>query len=72
MDAGVVLTPTAVDVQIVKTVDKSTFSNTTSEIITWTLNYKNNGPATAENVRIIDELPQSMVFVSSVPSAVQT
>jgi uncharacterized repeat protein (TIGR01451 family) len=51
------------DVQITKSVDRSTFPNKTGELITWTLNYKNNGPSIAKDVVIIDTLPISLQFV---------
>lgn len=65
--------PTAVDVQILKSVDKPTFVNNTGEIITWTLNYKNNGPATATGVVIVDILPKELTYLlGSVDGAVYT
>jgi uncharacterized repeat protein (TIGR01451 family) len=64
--------PNMADVQITKTVDRSTFSNKTGELITWTLNYKNNGPSAAENVVITDTLPRYLELVSSNPTATKT
>jgi uncharacterized repeat protein (TIGR01451 family) len=48
------------DVTIVKSVDKTWFVNSTGEIITWTLNYKNNGPSAATAVKVKDTMPASV------------
>jgi uncharacterized repeat protein (TIGR01451 family) len=50
------------DIQIIKSVDKATFPNNTWEIVKWTLQYKNNGPITAEKVVISDQLPKEFSF----------
>jgi uncharacterized repeat protein (TIGR01451 family) len=57
--------PAQADVQITKSVDRPTFPNTVGERITWTLTYKNNGPAAAENVVVVDILPESLRKVVS-------
>lgn len=51
------------DVTITKSVDKPSFINTTGEIITWKLDYKNNGPDAAKDVIITDMLPAWLEFV---------
>lgn len=48
------------DLQITKDVDPAVFANQTGKVITWTINYKNNGPDTAYNVVIADVLPESL------------
>lgn len=50
------------DVQITKIVDRPQFPNTTGEIITWTLNYQNNGPNVANDVTIEDILPDGLIY----------
>ena len=37
--------------------------NNTGEIITWTLNYKNNGLVTATKVVIVDILPKELSYL---------
>jgi uncharacterized repeat protein (TIGR01451 family) len=61
--------PNQADVMITKTVDKPIFPNVTWELITWTLNYKNNGPLTATGVVVTDQLPSGLTYVSSIPTA---
>gem|GEM_PF-5932599 len=60
------------DMQITKSVDRSTFPNKTGELITWTLNYRNNQPIVLTNVRIIDQLPAELEFVSASRTPVAT
>jgi uncharacterized repeat protein (TIGR01451 family) len=57
--------PATADVQITKSVDRATFPNTVGERITWTLTYRNNGPSAAENVAVVDILPESLRAVVS-------
>ncbi len=56
-------TAPTVDVQIVKSVNRPTFPNQKGELITWTLDYKNNGPATATNVVVVDIIPKELTYL---------
>ena len=60
-EAMVNVTP-AVDVAIVKSVNVT--NPNYHDLVTWTLTVKNNGPDVAHNVKVVDKLPESLIFVS--------
>ncbi len=51
------------DVSITKSVDRVTFPNQKGEIVTWKLDYQNNGSQLAKDVAIVDTLPSWLEFV---------
>jgi len=58
--------PTAADVEIVKTVSSNPIR--TGANLVYNLRITNNGPATATNVTVTDPLPTNVTYVSSSPS----
>lgn len=63
--SATVCTTTTTDLQIVKSVNRPTFPNQAGEEIIWTLDYKNNGPATAARPVIVDILPAGISYNDS-------
>ena len=66
-DQGTVtLTPQIADLSLLKTVDN--VSPRVGDIATFTLLLSNAGPNDATNVTVVDQLPEGLEFVSTVPS----
>ncbi|NER34464.1 MAG: DUF11 domain-containing protein [Oscillatoria sp. SIO1A7] len=55
------------DLQLTKTVDN--FNPSVGEQVTYTITLRNNGPGTATNVRVTEQLPAGLTFVSANASA---
>ncbi len=64
--SGVTVNGLAADLQVVKTVDKS--SPNVGDRVTFTIAVTNNGPGEATSVRVRDLLPASLSYVSSTAS----
>jgi uncharacterized repeat protein (TIGR01451 family) len=62
----IVLTPTAADLSLLKTVSNA--APNVGDNITFTLTVSNAGPDAATNVAVTDLLPSGLTFVSSTPS----
>lgn len=59
------VTPTT-DVSITKTADRSSYGG--GDLVTWTLVAHNQGPSTAQNVTVDDEIPSTLDAVSVLPA----
>lgn len=64
--AGITIVPESADIGISKIVDDS--SPIEGQGIVFTVIVTNNGPKNATNLKIIDQLPTGLTFVSSTPS----
>ncbi|MCA9145232.1 MAG: DUF11 domain-containing protein [Planctomycetales bacterium] len=64
--ASILLTPTAADLSLAKTVSNATPN--VGDNVTFTLTASNAGPDTATNVAVTDSLPTGLTFVSATPS----
>ena len=62
-DEEIIYVQRASDLSIEKTVNASTVNY--GDLVRWTLTVTNNGPDNAENVKIMDILPDGFVYVSS-------
>jgi len=66
--SSITLTPQLADLSLTKTIDNPNV--TLGQPVTFTLNVNNAGPATATNVRVTDQLPPGLTFVSATPAGV--
>ncbi len=64
--AGITVIPESADIGITKVVDDATPLE--GQEINFTVTVTNNGPKTATNLKIIDQLPTGLTYVSSTPS----
>jgi len=65
---SITLTPQLADLSLTKTIDNPNV--TLGQPATFTLNVHNAGPATATNIRVTDQLPPGLTFVSATPAGV--
>ena len=61
-DEAIVNVAPAVDVAVVKSVNVT--GPNYHDLVKWTLTVRNNGPDVAHDVKVVDKLPDSLVFVS--------
>ena len=66
--SSITLTPQLADLSLVKTIDNT--NPILGQNVTFTLNVRNSGPATATNVQVTDRLPPGLVFVNATPAGV--
>ena len=66
--SSITLTPQLADLSLSKTINNPTV--TLGQPVTFTLNVNNAGPSMATNVRVSDQLPQGLTFVSATPAGV--
>jgi len=64
--SSVTLTPNVADLRVSKTVNDATPDR--NENVTFTVTVTNDGPNSATNVAVLDQLPAGLTFVSSTPS----
>jgi uncharacterized repeat protein (TIGR01451 family) len=64
--ASITVTPQQADLALAKTVDHATPN--VGDTVTFTITLTNNGPWTATNVQVTDQLPSGLTFVSATPS----
>ena len=58
--------PPAVDVSVLKSVNVT--NPNYNELVKWTITVKNDGPDIAHNVKVIDLIPESLIFISATGS----
>jgi uncharacterized repeat protein (TIGR01451 family) len=63
---AVAIAAPSADLAVTKTTNSTTL--TTGNSVTYTITVTNNGPATATNVIVTDDLPAGLAFVSATPS----
>ena len=62
-DTESILIPPAADLQVSKNVNNS--NPRYHDLVDWTITVKNNGPDRATNVKVVDVLPRTLIYISS-------